>query len=389
MEVKVSQTEQRSWIEIDLDQLTNNYLSYKKLLPTNTKIMAVIKADAYGHGDVLIAKWLSRLGCRLFAVSNIDEAVGLREAGIEGEILILGYTSPKYARILYCQNLTQTLVSEEYANAIAATGYRIKCQMAIDTGMNRIGINADDINTCSRIIRSLTDKLYINGIFTHLCVADDESLESKEFTNHQITKFRDLAQKLKDLQLPFIHCFNSAGGLFYIKNEPENSPISTIVRLGIILYGSKPDNKNVLPKSIKPILAWKSTISMVKTVDVGETIGYGRTFTTSRPSKIATITTGYADGLNRMLSNKGSVMINGKKAPIIGRICMDQTMIDVTDIDNVKMGDCVTLLGESGNISYTADDMALELNTIGYEILCNISKRVQRFYKTHGLIYTI
>lgn len=389
MEVRISQTEKRSWIEIDLDQLSVNYLSYKKLLPKGTQIMAVIKADAYGHGDVHTAKWLSTLGCRLFAVSNIDEAVGLREAGIEGEILILGYTSPKYARIIYCQNLTQTIVSEEYANAIAATGYRVKCQMAIDTGMNRIGINADNIDKCSEVIRALGNKLDINGIYTHLCVADDEAPESRKFTNHQISKFRELAKTIADLHLPYVHCFNSAGGLYYINNEHDDSPIRSIVRLGIILYGSKPDYNNILPQNIKPILTWKSTISMVKSVPKGETIGYGRTFTTFRPSKIATVTTGYADGLNRLLSNKGQIMVNGQVAPIVGRICMDQTLIDVTDIDDVKMGDCVTLLGKSGNISYSADDMASDLGTIGYEVLCSISKRVQRFYITHGLVYSL
>lgn len=389
MEVKVSQTEKRSWIEIDLDQLKTNYLSYKAMLPSETEIMAVIKADAYGHGDVHTAKWLSRLGCRLFAVSNIDEAVGLREAGVEGEILILGYTSPKYARIIYCQDLTQTIVSEEYGKALSRTGFRLKCQMAIDTGMNRIGIKADDLEKCTSIIKELGETLNINGVFTHLCVADDDNDESVNFTKKQIDKFRNLASGLKDLNLQYIHCFNSAGGMYYLPDEHAESPLRKIVRLGIVLYGCKPDISNTLPDDVKPALSWKSTISMVKEVPSGETIGYGRTFKPSKKSQIATVTTGYADGLNRLLSNKGHVIIKGHLAPIVGRICMDQTMIDVSGIPEVKMGDTVTLLGEYEGLSYNADDMARELGTIGYEVLCNITKRVQRFYKTHGLLYTI
>lgn len=389
MEIKVSQTEQRSWVEIDLDQIKANYLAYKQLLPTETEIMAVIKADAYGHGDVHIAKWLSSLGCNLFAVSNIDEAVGLREAGIGGDILILGYTSPKYARILCGQNLTQALVSEEYAEALMSTGYNVKSQFAIDTGMNRIGLDASDINSCINTIRKYDKKLDINGIFTHLCVADDNSEESIDFTETQISLFRKIANGIEDLHYKQIHCFNSAGGLFYINEEESYSPLKDVVRLGIVLYGCKPDRANKLPDAIKPALSWKSQISMVKTVYPGETIGYGRTYSPIKISKIATVTTGYADGLNRHMSNRGFLLVNGYKAPIVGRICMDQTLIDVTDVPDIKMGDIVTILGNSGDISYFADDMANDLDTIGYEVLCDISKRVQRFYKTHGLLYSI
>ncbi len=389
MEIKVNQTERRSWVEIDLDQIKTNYLTYKDLLPESTDIMAVIKADAYGHGDIHIAKWLAKCGCRLFGVSNIDEAVGLREAGITGEILILGYTSPKYARILYGQNLTQTLVSEEYADALSKTGYNVKSQFAIDTGMNRIGINGADSSKCIEIIKAFSSKLEVNGIFTHLCVADESTVESQKFTRSQIAQFRTIAQGVKGQNLNYIHCFNSAGGLFYFNEENEHSPIRGTVRLGIVLYGCKPDRNNILPETIKPALSWKSQISMVKSVYPGETVGYGRTYSPIKKSRIATVTTGYADGLDRHLSNRGFMLIKGHKAPIVGRICMDQTLIDVTDIPNVKMGDIVTILGKNGDIDYFADDMAMDLDTIGYEVLCNISKRVQRFYKTRGLLYSI
>lgn len=390
MEVIVNQTEQRSWVEIDLDQIKRNYLIYKSLLPQNTEIMAVIKADAYGHGDVHIARWISEQGCCLFAVSNIDEAVGLREAGIQGEVLILGYTSPKFARIIYSQHLTQTLVSEEYAEALAQTGYNVKCQFAIDTGMNRVGLDGEQPEQCVATINSYVDRLDVNGVFTHLCVADDtNSEECKRFTLAQIEQFKVVVKGVQDLNLPFVHCFNSAGGMFYLLKGKNYELIRKIVRLGIMLYGSKTDTRNFLPEGIAPAITWKSVVSMVKNAYPGETLGYGRTFKVKKELRIATVTTGYADGLNRLLSNRGFIMVNGKKAPIVGRICMDQTLIDVTEIPNVKMGTVVTIIGESGNLRYTADDMADDLDTIGYEVICNITKRVQRFYKTHGLIYSL
>ena len=381
--------ERRSWIEIDLDQIKQNYFIYKKSLQLDTEIMAVIKADAYGHGDAHIARWLSEQRCRLFAVSNIDEAVGLRNAGIKGEILILGYTSPKYAKTLSYLDLSQAIVSEEYAEALSQTGQRVKCQFAIDTGMNRIGLDGDNTSSCEEIIRKYSDSLIVEGLFTHLCVADTDSEDAKVFTYSQIRKFKAVADAVADLKLPYVHCCNSAGGLYYLKNSSEFEGIGKIVRLGIVLYGLKPDVDNHLPNGVKPAMTWKSVVSMVKNVHPGETIGYGRTFMVKKEMKVATVTTGYADGLNRQLSNKGFVMINGCKAPIVGRICMDQTLVDVTDIPDVKMGAEVVIIGKSGDLTYTADDMAQDLGTIGYEVICNITKRVQRFHCTHGLLYAL
>lgn len=389
MEIIVNQMERRSWIEIDLDQIKQNYFIYKKSLQLDTEIMAVIKADAYGHGDAHIARWLSEQGCRLFAVSNIDEAVGLRNAGIKGEILILGYTSPKYAKTLSYLDLSQAIVSEEYAEALSQTGQRVKCQFAIDTGMNRIGLDGDNTGSCEEIIRKYSDSLIVEGLFTHLCVADTDSEDAKEFTYGQIRKFKVVADAVADLKLPYVHCCNSAGGLYYLKNSSEFEGIGKIVRLGIVLYGLKPDVDNHLPNGVKPAMTWKSVVSMVKNVHPGETIGYGRTFMVKKEMKVATVTTGYADGLNRLLSNKGFVMINGYKAPIVGRICMDQTLVDVTEIPDVKMGTEVVIIGKSGDLTYTADDMAQDLGTIGYEVICSITKRVQRFYCTHGLLYAL
>lgn len=380
MEVFVNQIEKRSWIEIDMSQLKENYILYKNHLKRNAEVMAVIKADAYGHGDVQVARMLYEQGVRLFAVSNVDEAVGLREAGIKGEILILGYTSVYYAKTLLANDLTQAIVSEEYAESLAGCGFHIKCQFAIDTGMNRIGLDGDESQHCTDVIRKYSSVLNVTGIFTHLCVADTNDEISREFTKTQIRKFKVVADGVSDLGFPYVHCCNSAGGLSYLDSSGEFEGIGDIVRLGIILYGLKPDYENTLPKGIKPAMTWKSVISQVKQVHPGETIGYGRSYEVKKESVIATVTTGYADGLNRLFSNKGFVMINGMKAPIVGRICMDQTLVDVTHVPNVKMGDRVVLMGQSGDLVYTADDMAKDLGTIGYEVVCNITKRVQRFY---------
>lgn len=380
METHVSQTEKRSWIEVDLKQLVINLDVYKGQLPQNTEIMAVIKADAYGHGDARVAHALEQHGVRLFAVSNIDEAVGLRDAGVMGEILILGYTSPKLAHVLVEKNIMQAIVSEEYAAALSAAECTVRCQFAIDTGMNRIGLDGDDAAQCEKIIRKYKDSLCVEGIFTHLCVADTDEETCKAFTLEQIEKFCAVQERLKDFKLPYVHCFNSAGGLFYLNDMPKWHDIEKIVRLGIVMYGLKPDKSNVLPKEIRPVLSWKSVISVVKTVKPGEAVGYGRAFKADKEYKVATVATGYADGYSRLLSNVGHVLIHGRKAKILGRICMDQMMVDVSDIPEVKMGDVAVLLGKSGNLSYTADDMAKQIGTIGYEIVCGISKRVQRFY---------
>lgn len=333
--------------------------------------MAVVKADAYGHGDKIVAKYLSDYGVRHFAVSNIDEAIHIRTAGVEGQILILGYTPIERARDLIEYDVTQTLLSEEYAAKFAATGLLIKCQFAIDTGMQRIGLNVDDPKYCEQVIREYGHRLNLNGLFTHLCVADTP--EQDEFTEKQIRLFEEVSARVSDLNLSY-HCMNSIGGLW------QKSNVSCFARLGIILYGLKPDYMNTLPEGIKSALSWKNVVSMVKEVNPSDTIGYGRSYAVDHPMTIATIPTGYADGYPRLLSNKGYVLITGRKAPIVGRVCMEQMMGDVIDIPNVRFESEVVLIGESGDEVITADDLAHMIGTIGYEIVCGISKRVDRVY---------
>lgn len=363
----------RCWREINLNQLKENYNAYRECYSKNPWIMPVVKADAYGHGAVECAKCLQELAASNFAVSNIYEAIQLREAGIYGQILVLGYTSLEDVDKLINYDITQTIISEEYGVALFGKQRRIKCHVAIDTGMNRIGIDSDEIDLCERYIRECCEKLDVTGIFTHLCVADSNNVVDCDFTQKQIEKFKKVCDAVKDLNIPYIHCANSAAGLWY--NHGGN-----LVRLGIVLYGLKPAYHKVLSKSIQPVLEWKSVVSMVKKVYPGEYIGYGRTFYVEHEMKVATISAGYADGYNRRLSNKGYVLIKGCKAKVVGRICMDQFMVDVTNISGVKMGDEVTLLGRSGDKIITADDMAELIGTIGYEVVCNISKRVPPIY---------
>ena len=335
--------------------------------------MAVVKADAYGHGDRRVAAFLQSRGVTHFAVSNIDEAVHLREAGVTGQILLLGYTPVELAGEVVARDLSQTLLSEEDAAAWAATGLPVRCQFAVDTGMRRIGLDAGDPARAERAIRAAAaSPLRLEGLFTHLCVADTPAQNA--FTRRQIDHFDALADRVADLRLPFLHCLNSAGALWHSARH------SDLARLGIVLYGLKPDAANVLPPGIRPALAWKTVVSMVKTVSPGDTVGYGRTFSVPRPMTLATLPVGYADGYPRVLSGKACVLVNGRRAPLVGRICMDQMMADVSGIPDVRPGTEVVLIGQSGNETITADDLGALASTIGYEIVCAIGKRVPRLY---------
>lgn len=367
----------RSWAEIDLEQIKLNYEAYMREQPSDAKVIAVVKADAYGHDAVPVSKMLMSLGVDFFAVSNLNEAIQLREGGIAGEILILGYTPPQCAEFICKYDLIQTLICEEHAAEMAKTGYRMKCQFAIDTGMNRVGLPAKDLAYCEKVIRAYTEFFDLNGMFTHLCVADRGDFESIEFTEHQISTFTILADKLHDLHMPYVHCLNSAGGFYY---KWHNS-LRKYIRLGIMLYGLKPDAKSALPHEMQGALSWKSLVSMVKVVRCGESIGYGRSYTATKDILVATIPTGYADGYPRTLSNNGYVLLKGQRAAIVGKVCMDQMMVDVTHIPNVKAGDIVTLIGVDQDERMSADDIAAMIGTIGYEIICGLSPRVNRTYR--------
>ncbi len=365
----------RSWLEISIPTILKNTQIYKGQIQNSSFIMAVVKADAYGNGAVEVSRALQSSGVSNFAVSNVLEAVELRKSGIKGQILILGYTPVENLDLLIQYNTTQAIISSDYAGDLMASNLPIKCQYAIDTGMNRIGLDADKIEECEQEIRRVDEKLELTGLFTHLCVADIPSEDY--FTSLQQEKFKRVVEAVKNLHLSYIHSLHSAGGLWH------QDGFSNLNRLGIIMYGLKPDYLNSLPAGIEPVMEWKSVISMIKTVHPGESIGYGRTYTVEKEMRIATIATiptGYADGYNRALSNKGYVLVAGKKAPIVGRVCMDQFMVDITDIPDAKANDEVVLIGKSGDETLTADDMAQMLGSIGYEVICDVGKRVQRVY---------
>lgn len=361
---------QRSWVEIDLEIIATNVFEYQKYIDF-CDIMAIIKADAYGHGASRIAKKLVQCGIKSFGVSNLEEALELRNSGIKESILVLGYTPVSLAGVLYENDIVQTVLSLEYAEELKAHGFRNKVQIAIDTGMNRIGLDANEPELCDLAIRMIEKNFEVTGVFTHLSVADTP--KESAYTEMQLSKFKEVIKHVEDLKIPYVHCMNSAGGIGF-------PMVGNLVRLGIVLYGLKPDINIKLPETIKPAMTWKSVITMVKDVKAGESIGYGRSYKANEDMKVATVSTGYADGYMRNLSNKGYVLLNGRKAPVIGKICMDQFMIDVTHVNDVKMGNEVILLGKNAEYEITADDMGAIAGTIGYEVICGISKRVPRIY---------
>ena len=362
----------RCWAEIDLIQLVRNLRIYQSGRPAGSDIMAVVKADAYGHGMEAVAGKLAEEGIRHYAVATLEEGVVLRRLLPAAHILILGYTDPVDAPLLSEYRLTQTLLSREFAETLAQNANGpIECCYALDTGMRRIGLNADDPDEAEAAIRAIRVPLRLTGLMTHLCAADTpQEPDSVRFTALQLERFRAVSRRVADLKLSWNHALNSAGGLF--------TSLPGMVRLGILLYGLKPDDTNVLPEGMAPVLSWKCRVAMVKRIHAGDTVGYGRTWTAPGDRMIATLTVGYADGYSRLLSNRGYVLLHGRKAPIVGRVCMDQTMVDVTEIPETCMGDAATLLGTDGNESLTADDMAALTGTIGYEVVCGISARVPR-----------
>ncbi|MBQ8320971.1 MAG: alanine racemase [Clostridia bacterium] len=361
---------------MDTGQIVKNYNVYKSALPGKAQIIAVVKANAYGHGDEEIARSLEAGGADFFAVSNINEAIRLRFGGISGEILVLGYTPPYFLPYLTEYDIIQTAVSEEHIEELkkyAPSGAKV--HIAIDTGMKRIGLDSEDCERCVKIIKSATSALKITGVFTHFPVADSSHEADRRFTKQSLDKFRRIVTDVKPLGIELIHCLNSAGGIAYF-----DAPFNT-VRLGISLYGYSPSPQIKLPLGIKPAMSWKTLVSAVIKVSKGEGVGYGRSFIASQNMRIATLTTGYADGYPRAASNKGFVLIKGKRARIVGRVCMDMMMVDVTDIPDVKMGDFAVIIGNSGTEVLSADDIAKCADSISYEILTGISARVERIYK--------
>lgn len=374
------QYRQRAWAEISLDALAHNVRLIQEKLAAHTQYCAVVKADAYGHGEEFICKKLYAMGIRFYAVSSFEEAIRVRRYCPEGEILILGYTSPECAPLLAEQNIIQAIVSEVHAEELS--GYAlphqpVRCHIKLDTGMGRIGLQASQPDCLEKLIRICSlSGLRTEGIFTHFAVADAADAENIAYTQKQedLLFFAYEQLKQKGIALQHVHCMNSAAVCY------RNQPKSTLARAGIIMYGLMPDASLAVPLDLEPVLSLKTRISHIKTVAAGDCISYGRTYRAKQPRRIAAMTIGYADGYSRALSNKGKVLVNGIRCPVVGRVCMDQTMIDVTDVPSLCVGTVVTLIGKDGQDCITADELAGIAGTIGYEVVCNISKRIPRIF---------
>lgn len=375
----------KCWAEIDLDAMEHNFVLARKKLPESMKLAAVIKADAYGHGAVEAAELLKDRA-DYFAVATADEALELRSAGIQNPILILGHVLPSDFEKMIQHNITLSVSDTEEAILLSEEckklGKTVKIHIALDTGMGRIGFFCNE-NSVSEIVG--ISKLYgieIEGVFSHFAKADTVD---KSYADAQLEKFAYMTERLEKAGLKLIrHIFNSAA----IVDMPAKYDMG---REGIILYGMYPSPEVNLKNigDIKAVMTLKSRIMHLKTVPANTSVSYGCTYVTDKETKIATVGAGYADGVPRLLSNKAHVVINGVSAPVIGRICMDQFMVDVTNVPNVKKYDEVVLFGDKNDGYPTADEVAESVGTIGYELTCGINRRVPRVYLKKGEIVKI
>ena len=377
----------RSWAVVDLDCIDYNIRSIKEKLKPGCMIMGVVKADGYGHGDKYIADELVRLGVNWFAVSNLSEAMSLRNQGIYHPILILGTTPPNKAKQLCEYNITQAVFSLEYARKLQQqaqrAGVAVACHIKVDTGMGRIGFDADqDMKTAIEEIEEVChyENLRCDGIFTHFSSADEYNEESIAYTKAQYQCFITVCDELQRRGISFMirHCCNSGG----IVNYPEFH--LDMVRAGVLIYGLVPDKACEGKIDLKTAMELHSVISMIKDVKKGTKLSYGRTFTADHDMRIATVPIGYADGYHRSLSNQGRMLVNGHFANIVGRICMDQLLLDVTDIPDLSDGMQITIVGEENGQKITMEEIAAMADTVHYEIMCVIGKRVPRVYRRNG-----
>ncbi|HOJ11902.1 MAG TPA: alanine racemase [Clostridiales bacterium] len=378
----------RAWAEINLDNIAHNVREIRRIVNSRADILGVVKADAYGHGAIEVVNTLLDNGVSHLAVSMLDEAIQLRLHGIDVPILILSYTDPVRAEEIIKYNVTQTVFSHDLARALSDTavkmGRKVKIHIKIDTGMTRVGF-MPGYNAIKNVVEiSKLPGIIIEGLFTHFASADEED---KSYTYTQFERFMSICTELQRIgvYIPVKHVANSAA----IIDFPEMH--MDMVRAGIILYGHYPsdcvDKKKI---SLKPAMSLKANVILVKDVEPSTPISYGLTYTTRHLSKIATIPIGYADGYSRLLSGKAEVLVNGDPAPIVGTICMDQCMIDVTNMKKeVKVGDEVVLFGKQGGNEIKVEEIASLIGTINYEIISVMGKRIPRVYLHEGEIHNV
>ncbi len=365
----------RAWIEIDLVNLVNNINEIKKIISPKAKIMAVVKANAYGHGALLIAKKLSEIGITDFAVATLEEGIYLRKNNIQGNILILGFTNFDDLEYVIKYDLIQTIIDYDYSEKIKELNLneKLNCHIKINTGMNRLGEKYDHLDKLYKIYEN--EKLNILGTYSHLCVADSDIKEDIDFTNRQIELFNQTINriKMKGYDTGKVHLQSSYGIINYTGLDYD------YVRVGILMYGvnSSKESYQLTHLKLKPVLSLKARITSLKEVDKNESVSYGRTYIAREKRKIAAVSIGYADGIPRNLSNKGlKVKVKDIYCNVVGRICMDQLLIDISDITNIKIGDEVILIGENEKIS--ASMIAMKGGTITNELLSRLSNRLPR-----------
>ncbi len=387
-DVKMDYKLNRAWAEINLDHIAHNIREIRRITNKNAEIMGVVKADGYGHGVMEVARTLLENGVTRLAVSMLDEAIQLRKHGISVPILVLGYTDPIRVNEIIENDVTQSVFSHELAEALSdeavRQGRKVKIHIKIDTGMSRIGFLPGYSAIKNVIEISRLQNIIIEGLFTHFASADEKD---REYTIAQFERFMSICCELQriGIHIPVKHCANSAGIIEYPDMHLD------MVRPGIIQYGLYPseevDKSKIL---LKPAMTLKANVILVKEVEKDTSISYGRIFTTNRTSRIATIPIGYADGYMRMLSNKGRVLIHGQYAPVVGRVCMDQCMVDVTDLNtSVQVGDEVVLVGTQGENKISAEDVACLIGMINYELVCIVGKRIPRAFIKDGKISKI
>ena len=383
----------RTWAEINLNRIKHNFLDIKSQLKPDTKICCVIKADGYGHGAVNMALQYCKLNADWFAVSNIEEALEIRNANILTPILILGYTPVECVKILADNNISQTVYCEDYAKKLSEKAVEqnvnINIHLKIDTGMSRLGVMCQeqedyDVALSQALLICKLKNLNPQGVYTHFAVSD-ERLEGEQFTKIQYNNFVNIIDKLSlnGINFEIRHCANSGAIIDYPYMQLD------MVRAGVILYGLYPSLKLKDKLNLKPAMTLKSVVANIKTIKKGTGVSYGLTFTAQKDIKVATIPLGYADGYIRTIAKKGYIGINNKKAKIIGRICMDQMMVDVSDCGDIEIGQNVIIFGDENKNNPTIDDVAMFSDTINYEVACLVGKRVARVYiKDNKIINT-
>ena len=378
----------RAWAEINLDHIAHNVREIRHITNKKAEIMGVVKADAYGHGVMEVTKTLLGNGVSRLAVSMLDEAIQLRKNGVCVPILVLSYTDPVRAEEVIDYDITQTVFSHDLAGALSAAAVKldkkVKIHIKIDTGMTRVGFMPGYSAVKNVVEISRLPGIIIEGLFTHFASADEKD---KSYTYMQFERFMSIWNELSRIgvYIPIKHVSNSAA----VTEFPEMH--LDMVRPGIILYGLYPSEEVDKGRiHLKPAMSLKANVILVKDVEEGTCVSYGRIFTTGRDSRIATIPIGYADGYSRLLNSKGRVLVNGEIVPVVGKICMDQCMIDVTDIaGEVNVGDEAVLFGRQGDREITVEEVAAQIGTVNYEVVCIVGKRIPRVYLQDGKIVKV